>query len=110
MRRFSKRPSAERLNGFSGDTHGDKESINPSHRAQGPVGTFLILVFFVRPGEVALLLHWVFSGQSFPLDKYNGFSNDERSNIGKRSPKPIGRPRFENDPNGVSASDVPFRN
>ena len=43
---FLRRPSAERLNGFSGDTHGDKESINPSQRAQGPFGTFLNLVFF----------------------------------------------------------------
>ena len=40
-------PSAGRLNGFSGDTHGDKESINPSRHAQPSFGTFLILMFFL---------------------------------------------------------------
>ena len=40
--------------------------------------------------------------QSFPLGNYNGFNIDERSNIGKRSPKsfrPLGN---QNVPNGVS--------
>ena len=71
MQRFSKRPSAERLNGFSGDTHGDKESINPSCRARGPVGTFLNLIIFVGPGEFALVFNGFISQAVFPLEFFD---------------------------------------
>ena len=58
---ISRRPSAGRLNGFSGDAQGDKESINPSQHTQPPFGTFLILIFFVPRGEVALVFSCFFS-------------------------------------------------
>ena len=87
MRRFSKRPSAERLDGFSGDTHGDKESINPSPRAQGPVGTFLNLEVFVGPGGFALVFNEFISQVVAPLDENRVFGSAERPHIGKHSPK-----------------------
>ena len=43
---ISGRLSAGRLNGFSGDAQGDKESINPSHGLQPSERSFLNLVFF----------------------------------------------------------------
>ena len=56
-------------------------------------------------------MHWVYTGfltsATLPLDKYNGLSIDERPIIEKRSPKSFGRSRFENDPNGASASGRP---
>ena len=58
-----RRLSAERLNGFSGDTHGDKESINPSHHARPSFGTFMILMIFLRCGGVALVFPRVFLGR-----------------------------------------------
>ena len=64
---FSKRLSAGRLNGFSGDAHGDK-SINPSPRLELDLGHSYLLCFF----WFALRLHWFSQegnfGPSSPLD------------------------------------------
>ena len=43
---------------FARRTDLDKESINPSHGAQPPFRTFLILVFFLWPGGLALVFSW----------------------------------------------------
>ena len=48
------RLSAGRLNGFSGDAQGDKESINPACRFKLPLGYSWLLDFF----WFAVSLHW----------------------------------------------------
>ena len=85
---FSKRLSAGRLNGFSGDTHGDiyiyiyiyKESINPSCRAQPSLGAFLIPMVFVVCGVVALVFSCVFLGRSLSLDVLKATAYKTRAN------------------------------
>ena len=51
-----------------GDAHGDKEFINPSYGAQPSFKSFLNLIVFAWPGEVALVFSWVFLGRSLSLD------------------------------------------